>query len=65
MKRLLLFCIVACWSVCGMAATARPTQLSCENQPQPLIDVANPRFSWVNVCVARHEQTCLCRMWSA
>ena len=40
--------IVVCWSVCGLAATIRPTKLSCENQPQPLIDVEHPRFSWVN-----------------
>ena len=50
MRKLLLLVVATCMSIVLSAANIRPTQLRCEKETSPLIDVEHPRFSWVNTC---------------
>ena len=49
---LVLVCAVAMSSVqafaTGRRATIAPVSLTCEYEPSPLLDIQNPRLSWVN-----------------
>ena len=52
---LAIFVVAMSFAGCSVGSSIKPEQLTCEYAADPLIDIENPRFAWINANPAKRD----------
>ncbi len=52
---LAIFVVAMSFAGCSVGSSIKPEQLTCEYAADPLIDIENPRFAWINANPAKRN----------